>query len=89
MIAVERLTHRCRGSGPHGSRVMRVHPLRFGRGSACVCTPPVPKPCGWARLTRSRAVGDPIRDTFAPRAAYRARNWIVTEVFMNQREEIP
>jgi len=66
MTAVGWLTHRCRGSGPHGSRVIRVHPRRFGRGSACVCTPPVPKTCGWARLTPSRADGNPIRATFAP-----------------------
>jgi hypothetical protein len=79
----------CRGSGPHGSRVIRVHPPRFGRGSACVCTPPVPKPCGWARLTHFHAVEDPIRDTFRLSRGYRARKDMTGAVLRNARRVRP
>jgi len=52
-------------SGPHGSPVIPARLRCFaGRGGHESCPNPL-KPCIRAGLTAFRAVGDPIRDTFA------------------------
>jgi hypothetical protein len=56
----------CRGSGPHGSRVIPACLLRFAGRGGHESSPNPAKPCIQTGLTHSHAVEDPIRATFAP-----------------------